>query len=221
MAPENYHHDNLKSELIEKGLRLLDQEGYEGFSLRKVAKACNASHAAPYRHFRNKDELIVAIAKEAMGKFSGALQQAVDKYPNNPKYQLKEMGCAYVEFFAKNPEYLRLMFLSDLSERFKDRLRNNVSAKEIADQNSNDAFEILSETVKRYKADSAEIPAEFPPDHSAAALNDSDPMIEQEALLLYCWGLVHGIAILTARKDFPYQGDYVELARKVIWSKAF
>ncbi|HBE77281.1 MAG TPA: TetR/AcrR family transcriptional regulator, partial [Firmicutes bacterium] len=101
MAPENYHHDNLKSELIEKGLRLLDQEGYEGFSLRKVAKACNASHAAPYRHFRNKDELIVAIAKEAMGKFSGALQQAVDKYPNNPKYQLKEMGCAYVEFFAK------------------------------------------------------------------------------------------------------------------------
>jgi AcrR family transcriptional regulator len=206
LAQENYHHDNLKSELIQEGLKLLDKEGYEGFSLRKVAKACSASHAAPYRHFKNKDELILAIGKEIMHKFGEALQQAVDQYPDNPRYQLKEMGCAYIKFFVENPEYLRLMFLSDLSEKFRDSLEKHDQCQEVADKNKEDSFTILSETVKRYKAE---------------IVNDADSAMDQDALILYSWGLVHGMAILIARKEFSYPGDPLELARKIIWKNVF
>ena len=42
-----------------------------------------------------------------------------------------------------------------------------------------------------------------------------------EELLLYCWGLVHGISILISRNEFPIGGDTLTLARKMIWNKLF
>lgn len=207
LVQEKYHHDDLKSELIEKGLKLLDEVGYEDFSLRQVAKACNVSHSAPYRHFKNKDELILAIGREAMSKFGRSLQEAVDQYPDDPKSQLSEMGCAYIEFFAENPEYLRLIFLSDINKQI-----SNIGQDINTDHCFNDMespehpFEILYRAVERYKAT---IPS------------NTNRTMSQDALVLYCWGLVHGIAILIARKEFPYEGDYLELARTILWEKAF
>lgn len=208
MAQKNkYHRDNLKSELIEKGLKLLDKEGYEGFSLRKVAKACNVSHTAPYRHFRNKDELIFAIALEAMYKFNQSLQEAVDKYPDDPKSQLKEMGYSYIRFFAENPEYFRLFFLSDINKRMNIDCGNPDEHFCLADQNSNGhPFGTLYRAVERYRAEKQ---------------NDTNFSMDQNAMTLYCWGLVHGISILIARKEFMYDGDYLALARKILWSESF
>lgn len=54
MHNQNYHHGDLKAALIKEGLKILDREGYQGLSLRKMAKACNVSQTAPYRHFKNK-----------------------------------------------------------------------------------------------------------------------------------------------------------------------
>ncbi|HWP97330.1 MAG TPA: TetR/AcrR family transcriptional regulator [Syntrophomonadaceae bacterium] len=204
---ENYHHDDLKSELIEKGLKLLDEEGYEGFSLRKVAKACNVSHAAPYRHFKNKDELILAIGMEAMAKFSQSLQNAVNQYPDDPRSQLKEMGYSYIKFFTENPEYLRLIFLSDINKRINNSSQDSNGGHCFADKEiSEHPFEILYRAVERYKT---------------VIQSNTDNSMDQDALVLYCWGLVHGISILISRKEFPYQGDHLELARKILWEKAF
>ena len=79
MSNENYHHENLKAELIKKGLKLLDEEGYENFSLRKVAKACSVSHTAPYRHFDSKDDLIMAIAIEAHHKLGRNVSKLIER----------------------------------------------------------------------------------------------------------------------------------------------
>lgn len=206
LVQENYHRDDLKSELIQKGLKLLDEEGYEGFSLRKVAKACNVSHAAPYRHFKNKDELIAAIGFEAMMKFSRCLQEAVDQYPDDPKSQIKEMGYSYIRFFTENPEYFRLFFLSDISQRIKDFNKDTNSGRHSMAIENNHPFKILYEAVKRYKN---------------LVQSNTNQGMDQDAMVLYCWGLVHGIAILIARKEFPYPGDQLELAKKVLWARAF
>lgn len=204
MAQEGYHHDNLKAELIEKGLKLLDEAGYEGFSLRKVAKACNVSHAAPYRHFKNKDELILAIGAEAMTRFSQRMQAAVDRYPNDPGNQLREMGYAYIRFFTENPEYLRLIFLSDITERINSMSENKNDGHCFTEQKDIDhPFTILYKAVDRYRL----------------ARPESD--MDQEALVLYCWGLVHGISILICRREFSWQEDPLELARTILWNKAF
>lgn len=200
MANENYHHENLKFELIEKGLKLLDEEGYDNFSLRKVAKACSVSHTAPYRHFKNKDDLILAIALEALHKFNQTLQEAVDKYPNDIKSQIKEMGYSYVKFFVENPEYLRLLFLSDFSKNIKDE-----SCKKL--KNGEHPFMTFYNAIERYNAEN----------QNKATGTSTDPNV----LALSCWGLVHGIAVLIAKKDFSYEGDCLELTRKILWSGSF
>lgn len=206
MVQESYHHNNLKEELIEKGLKILDEEGYEGFSLRKVAKACGVSQTAPYRHFENKDELIIAIANEAMNKFSMSLQHAVDKYPDDPGSQLKEMGCSYIKFFTENPEYLRLIFLSDIEKMINFDRDNTDENGGMLNCERNHPFQILFSAVERYKKE----------DH-----NNNAGSLDQDALLLYCWGLVHGISIIITRGDFLYQGDYMELVKKILWNEAF
>lgn len=200
MSNETYHHENLKAELIEKGLKLLDEEGYENFSLRKVAKACSVSHTAPYRHFNSKDDLIMAIALEAHHKFNQCLEEAVKKYPNDNKSQLKEMGYSYVKFFVENPEYLRLLFLSDLAINFKNEHIETF-------KNGEQPFQTFYNAIERFQSES----------QNSVAGNGSDP----NALVLSCWGLVHGMAILIAKKDFSYDGDYLELVRKILWSGTF
>ena len=56
-----YHREGLKNLLIEKGIEIVNTDGVQSFSLRKAAAACKVSHAAPYSHFRNKEELLNAM----------------------------------------------------------------------------------------------------------------------------------------------------------------
>lgn len=198
MPNQSYHHGDLKAELIRVGLKLLDQEGYAGVSLRKVARACNVSQTAPYRHFKNKDELIAAIATEAMRAFNESLQQAVDKHPDDPKKQVKEMGVAYVRFFAENPEYLRLLFLSDMKRRLSEDIRCTE-----AHFTPGHPFYTFSKAVERYKA---------------ACPNEA---MNQNELMLYCWGLVHGIAVLIVNQEIPYHEDYLALVSRIMESEKF
>ena len=57
MPQQPYHHGDLKAQLIEQGLKLLDAQGYERFSLREAAKRCGVSQTAPYRHFQEQGRL--------------------------------------------------------------------------------------------------------------------------------------------------------------------
>ena len=199
MTKENYHHENLKAELITKGLKLLDEEGYENFSLRKVAKACHVSHTAPYRHFKSKDDLIMAIAIEAHYKFNQCLEEAVNKYPNDNKIQLKEMGYAYVKFFVENPEYLRLLFLSDFANSIKHINHDTFI-------NGEQPFNTFYKAIERCQSE---------------IQNGEGDSVDPNALALSSWGLVHGMAILIAQKDFSYDGEYLDLVRKILWDKTF
>ena len=193
MPSKSYHHGNLKAALIRTGLQLLDQEGYESFSLRKVAKACNVSQTAPYRHFKNKEELIAAITVEALHDFNDALEQAVQLHPDHPKKQLTEMGVAYIKFFVENPEYLRLLFLNNIKERMQPSNQCGTESKDIRDP-----FQTFHDTLIRYLD-------AYPEEN-----------INREELLLYSWGLVHGIAILIANKDIHMDGDYLALSRSIV-----
>ena len=58
---QTYHHKDLRNALIETGIQIVNTEGVNAFSLRKVAAACGVSHAAPYSHFQNKEELLEAM----------------------------------------------------------------------------------------------------------------------------------------------------------------
>jgi AcrR family transcriptional regulator len=189
-----YHHGDLKAALISEGLKILDTEGYDAFSMRKVAKACNVSQTAPYRHFKDKDELIAAIALYAMGAFNESLEQAVAAYPEDFHKQIMEMGVCYVRFFVENPVYLRLLFLGSLRQKFDACMVSNQGHME-----GGHPFHTFNNAVLRYKS---------------GACGDTRSV---EELLLGFWGLVHGIAVLIVNGDIQLEGDYLETVRKTIW----
>ncbi|WP_432666385.1 TetR/AcrR family transcriptional regulator [Wukongibacter baidiensis] len=122
MIKQNYHHGNLKETLIDKGLELLNQVGYEAFSMRKLATICGVSHSAPYRHFKDKDELISAIRLKALEHFKQYLNASL-KYFSDPRELLKETGKQSVKFFVENPDYLDILILNTLPNNIK--IQNN------------------------------------------------------------------------------------------------
>ena len=72
-----YHREGLKNLLIEKGIEIVNTDGLQSFSLRKVATACKVSHAAPYSHFHNKEELLNVMQLHITERFSKTLEAAI------------------------------------------------------------------------------------------------------------------------------------------------
>lgn len=100
---------NLKNDLIEKGIELVNKNGINQLSLRKVAQACGVSHAAPYSHFSNKEELLQEMQLHITKKFTEVLENTVSQYRGTPIFLL-EFGKAYISFFISRPQYFNFLF---------------------------------------------------------------------------------------------------------------
>lgn len=108
---KSYHHGNLKNELIKAGIKMIQQEGIDKLSLRKLASICSVSEAAPYSHFENKDKLLTAMQEYVTEQLTLWLKNAVES-SDNPMSEtaIIYMGKAYVLFFMKYPEYYTFLF---------------------------------------------------------------------------------------------------------------
>jgi AcrR family transcriptional regulator len=84
-------------------------------SLRELARRLGVSHAAPYRHFSDKDALLVAIATDGFERLTAALEAAAAQREGAPLDRLVEIGWAYVHFALSHPQYFRVMFGKPLS----------------------------------------------------------------------------------------------------------
>ena len=62
-AERGYHHGNLKEALLQAALGLIAEKGAAGFTFADAARSAGVSPAAPYRHFRDRDELLASIAQ--------------------------------------------------------------------------------------------------------------------------------------------------------------
>jgi len=61
-GPRGYHHGNLRETLIVAALELIAQKGAAGFTFADAARWAGVSPAAPYRHFRDRDDLLANVA---------------------------------------------------------------------------------------------------------------------------------------------------------------
>jgi AcrR family transcriptional regulator len=107
-----YHHGNLRPALIAEALRVLAEGNSAALSLRELARRLGVSHAAPYRHFGDKDALLAAIAEEGFQLLADALDQAATLEPDDPLGQLTATGLAYVRFALDHPHHFGVMFSS-------------------------------------------------------------------------------------------------------------
>lgn len=194
MTKDKYHHGTLKQDLISNGLLLLNKNGFEGFSLRKVASMCGVSHTAPYKHFKDKEELIQAISLEVSGAFKDSLLESTINYPDNPKTQIVKMGKAYVKFMVENPEYLKFLFLTE--HKYPVRLDCNKLCHP-----SETPFDIFKKSAENY----------------LTSINSDKDKYYLDILAM--WSLVHGISLLIGHNAISYEGDYLDLVDKMLNEK--
>ena len=104
---KSYHRENLRQELLDRGLALLARDGLAAFSLRALAKELGVSHTAPYRHFSTREQLLSEIVRESMNRFEKALTASM-MIEGDDEENLYRLGEAYVRFYLDNPEILSL-----------------------------------------------------------------------------------------------------------------
>ena len=96
-----YHHGDLRRALVDAARRLLEAEGPSALSLRAVAREAGVSPAAPYHHFKDKAELLDAVAQEGWDILGRQMHEA--KAGATGMHQLTALGIAYVCFARENP----------------------------------------------------------------------------------------------------------------------
>lgn len=106
------HRQELRRVILDAAREIFAREGYESFSMRKLAKNIEYSPGSIYLHFKNKEELFETLVEESFER----LLQALNRIKNgdaeeDPAEALKKGMRAYVEFGLRNPNDYRFAFL--------------------------------------------------------------------------------------------------------------
>lgn len=102
---DTYHHGNLRSQILERALAIIADEGIEAMSLRAVATELGVSHAAPRHHFPSRQALLTAIAADGyteLGDRTAAVREAGGSF--------LDIGRAYIGFALEHPAAFTVMF---------------------------------------------------------------------------------------------------------------
>jgi len=173
-GPRGYHHGNLKEALIQAALDLIARKGPAGFTFAEAALAAGVSPAAPYRHFRDRDDLLIDIARRGFEQFGQVLARAYDEGRPDPFTAFERLGRGYLDFARSEPAYYSAMFEAGVPHEANPELR------EAGDR----AFAVLRNAAEQLIAGLP--PAQRPPAGMMA---------------LHIWALSHGIASLFGRAD--------------------
>lgn len=122
-----YSDESIRERLIIAGIKEIELHGFNDFSLRRVASACEVSCAAPYRHYKNKDELVLAIISYINSRWDMMGEQIEKAFPSDTKKQLLEICTASVRFLIANPNYLSIMLpvqsgMTEAQQRERERI---------------------------------------------------------------------------------------------------
>lgn len=104
---------NMREVLILAGISEINAHGVTGFSIRRVAEACNVSCAAPYKHFRDKKDFIAAIIEYVNEQWAERQQEILSGCGESLREQIVEVCVGYVEFLMEKPYFRSILMLKD------------------------------------------------------------------------------------------------------------
>ncbi len=109
MADRPYHHGDLRAVLLANAERALAERGQAALSLREIAREAGVSHAAPGRHFRDKQALLDALALSGFERLTERLEEAAPD-PGDARTRILALARAYVGFAGEHAALLDLMY---------------------------------------------------------------------------------------------------------------
>lgn len=182
-SSNSYHHGNLREALLAEAVTAIREQGPDKLSLRALARAVGVSQTAPYRHFADKNELLVELAKLTFDEITATATACFDAQ-TNWQSNMMAAGEAYLRYATSNPEKYRLLFGSNIERREQYPLLLEAGQR---------SFGVLLQLIEEGIKDGEFI--------------DASPML----LANICWSGIHGFASLWidgifARRELP--GDF-------------
>lgn len=167
---EFYHHGNLRYALLTEAAQIIANDGLSGLSLRKLAKICGVSSMALYRHFSNKEALVIAVLEQGyellQQKFNDIYQQHGDA---DVIVTLKALGQGYFDFAREHRNFFHLIYGENIFlSQYKEQLN----------EQANSIFKFLKSILKKGM--------------------DGNKIMQQdlESTAFAVWSYLHGITFL-------------------------
>lgn len=170
---DRYHHGDLRESLISATEALVVEKGAEHFTLADACRHAGVTTAAPYKHFRDKQEILEIICQRGFERLRADMLSGVEATGAGSIEALQEMGRRYVRFARCEPNVFRLMFGQNA----------DLKQAQMVDEAGTGCFGYLIGQVDIYMK---------------SAGRDADP--RTQALRL--WTFVHGAACLLIDGDY-------------------
>jgi AcrR family transcriptional regulator len=166
---KKYQFGDLRLRLLRTASKIISEEGIKKLTMRSLSHKVGVSRTAPYRHFENKDALLLAIAEEGFNELTIRYKEINRAKSLDSFTRLQNIGLAYIEFAIKNPGNFKLMFGQEIIEHQR------------SEKLCSDAKETFNEYLIAVKN-----------------LQDEKSItnVDYSILANYFWTMVHGLAIL-------------------------
>lgn len=107
---KRYHHGDLREALIDATMQLVIDKGAENFSLADACRLAGVSTAAPYKHFKDREEILKAVCTRAFDELAGRAIAAAKAAGETTIEGVIAMHLAYLDMAIEQPALFRLMF---------------------------------------------------------------------------------------------------------------
>jgi AcrR family transcriptional regulator len=188
---DSYHHGDLKSELLETALKMLKTKSPNELSLRELAREAGVSQAAPYRHFKSKEELMAAIMTQGFELKSKYMQEAVEKNKDDVLKMYYACALSYFKMGKNHPQHFKLMFGPEVIPDKEHQLLMHASCT---------SFALLKNMIVKCQDEKL--------------IGGGDPYVRA----LHCWTVVHGFTMLYAEGRLKWLGVTDENAEQAFLS---
>ena len=177
-----YHHGDLRAGLIEATRRLVEEKGPDGFSVSDACRLAGVSTAAPYKHFKNKTEMLVAMVLEGMARHRAKMLAAMEGLPEGSPLRIKALGQEYVNFALQERGVFGLKFGGFTDRLDDDRLQTA----------GEETFGIVLMEVAKCIGEEG-----------------ITPEVQRRGFVL--WSFVHGLSFILSDKKLSEMGGEIDL----------
>lgn len=169
METKTYHHGDLRNVLTKVAAKMIEKRKDVSFTLREVSAKAGVSHAAAYRHFASKRDILAAVAETGFAGMQLEFAKAARENPHDVRAELLAQGEGYVRYALAHPGHFRVMFHSELAD-----LKDYPDLQAIAGRSFNSLLDCVARGVEK------------------GVFAKRDPM----ELAVMAWSTVHGLATL-------------------------
>ena len=164
-----YHHGNLRNALIVAAAELIEEAGCTEFAISDAAKRAGVSTAAPYRHFKDRDDLLEAVSELCFIGLEDVAMKTRDQHVMGSRECIIALGLTYMEYVSSRPAFYQLMWNE----------KQHLPEQAAPDSLGRPGFSIFLETIQAWC------------EHQRVA--SCDPL----DLAVKLWALAHGLAVLS------------------------